>query len=91
MFKKIMKTVLQLLKTKLKRILQDYKYDKESIEKILAIIIEEASPKSNKINLPAWDLLNLFIKKSEQHIDIYLSKRDGKDSILNKNTISSKS
>jgi len=67
-----------------------YKYDKESIEKILAIVIEEASPKSNKINLPAWDLLNLFIKKSEQHIDIYLSKRDGKDSILNKNTISSK-
>lgn len=67
-----------------------YKYDKESIEKILAIVIKEASPNSNKISLPAWDLLDLYLRKSEQHIDIYLSKRDGKDMILNKNTISSK-
>ena len=71
MLKKMLKTVLKLnIEENFTRY---YEYDKESIEKILAIVIKEASPKSNKINLPAWDLLNLFLKKSEQHIDIYLS------------------
>ena len=51
-----------------------YKYDKKSMEEILSIIIKEASPKSNKINLSAWEILNLFMEKSERHLDLYLKK-----------------
>lgn len=63
-----------------------YKYDKKSMEEILSIIIKESSPKSNKINIPAWELLNLFMEKSERHLDLYLKKE--KKKINNKNTLS---
>lgn len=70
------------------KFLRYYKYDKESMEKILEIVIIEAAPKSNKINIPAWDIIKLFLIKSKQYMEIYLSKRDNKDPIMNKNTIS---
>ena len=50
-----------------------YKYDKKAMEEILLIIIKESSPKANVINIPAWKLLKLFLKKSEEHLDKYLS------------------
>ena len=66
-----------------------YRYDKKSMEEILSVIIKEASPKSNKISIPAWELLNLFLEKSEKHLDFYLKKeKDKKNLLLNKNTIS---
>jgi hypothetical protein len=79
----------KIIKTNIeKNFLRYYKYDKECMEKILAIVINEASPKSNKMNIAPWEIINLFLRKSEQHIDLYLSKRKGKDIIFNKNTIS---
>lgn len=63
-----------------------YKYDKKSMEEILFIIIKEASPKSNKISIPTWELLNLFLEKSEKHLDFYL-KRQKKEPIVTKNTM----
>ena len=65
-----------------------YKYDKKSMEQILSIIINEASPKPNQIiSLPAWELLNLFMKKSEEHLDTFL-KRENKLPMADKNAIS---
>ena len=63
-----------------------YKYDKKAMEEILSIIIKEASPKSNKINISSWELLNLFLEKTEKHLDEYL-RREKKDSIVTKNTM----
>ena len=63
-----------------------YKDDKKSMEEILSIIIKESSPKSNKINIPAWELLNLFMEKSERHLDLYL-KQDKKKAKLTKNSL----
>ena len=63
-----------------------YKYDKKAMEEILFIIIKEASPKSNKISIPAWELLNLYLEKTEKHLDEYL-EREKKDSIVGKNTM----
>jgi len=54
-----------------------YKDNKELIEKIILIIIKEASPKANNINIEAWNLLNLFLEKSELHLMIYLSRKKG--------------
>ena len=64
-----------------------YKYDKKSMEEILSVIINEASSKSNKISIPAWELLNLFLIKSEKHLDLYLKK--DKKNPTNKNSLSS--
>lgn len=63
-----------------------YKDDKKSMEEILSIIIKESSPKSNKINIPAWELLNLFMEKSERHLDLYL-KQDKKKANITKNSL----
>ncbi len=63
-----------------------YKDDKKSMEEILSIIIKESSPKSNKINIPAWELLNLFMEKSERHLDLYL-KQDKKKPNITKNSL----
>ena len=52
-----------------------YKYNKDTMEKIIMTIIKEASPKTNNINVFAWDLLNLFLKKFEQFLNNYLSKK----------------
>ena len=66
-----------------------YKYDKKAMEDILLIIIKESSPKSHEINIQAWKLLKLFLKKSEEHLDIYLSLKEKENKeILKKNTIS---
>ena len=63
-----------------------YKYDKKSMEEILSIIIKESSPKSDKISGPAWELLNLYMKKSEAHLDKYL-KRENNFSNGDKNSM----
>ena len=63
-----------------------YKYDKKSMEEILSIIIKESSPRSDKISGPAWELLNLYMKKSEVHLDKYL-KRENKFSSGDKNAM----
>ena len=63
-----------------------YKYDKKAMEEILSIIIKEASPKSNKINISSWELLNLFLFIIEKHLDEYL-RREKKDPIVSKNTM----
>ena len=63
-----------------------YKYDKNAMEEILLIIIKESSPKNNTINIHAWKLLKLYLKKSEQHLDKYLSQKEkDKKDILKKN------
>ena len=54
-----------------------YKDNKNLLEKIILIIIKEASPKGNNINMVAWNLLNLFLKKCELHLMIYLSREKG--------------
>jgi len=54
-----------------------YKDNKELLEKIILITIKEASPKANNINMIAWNLLNLFMKKCELHLMIYLSRIKG--------------
>ena len=64
-----------------------YKYDKKAMEEILSIIIKETSPKANKISIRHWELLNLYIKHSEKHLDLYLEKKNKKDPIITKNDI----
>ena len=66
-----------------------YKENKELLEKIILIIIKEASPKANNINIVAWNLLNLFLKKSELHLMIYLSKIKGNIEFMDNTKVNS--
>jgi len=66
-----------------------YKDNKELIEKIILIIIKEASPKANNINIEAWNLLNLFLEKSELHLMIYLSRKKGNVEFMDNTRINS--
>ena len=62
-----------------------YKYNKELMEEIITIIIKEASPKGDNINIAAWDLLNLFLRKSEEHLMIYLAKQNKNNDFVSTN------
>ena len=63
-----------------------YKYNKDIMEKTILIIIKEASPKANNINVVAWDLLNLFLKKAEIYMVMYLSKKKENKVYISANT-----
>ena len=78
--KDISKTALQCLENIKQNIKANfityYKFDKKGMEEILLILIKESSPKPNKINIIAWKLLKLYLKKLEQHLDQYLSRKE---------------
>jgi hypothetical protein len=67
-----------------------YKYNKELMEEIITIIIKEASPKGDNINIEAWDLLNLFLRKSEEHLMVYLAKNNKDNDFVSTNSKSLK-
>jgi len=67
-----------------------YKYNKELMEEIIIIIAKEASPKGDNINIAAWDLLNLFLRKSEEHLMIYLAKKNKNNDFASTNSNSLK-
>lgn len=67
-----------------------YYYNKELMGEIIKIIIKEASPKGDNINIAAWDLLNLFLRKSEEHLMIYLAKKNKNNDFVSTNSKSLK-
>ena len=59
--------------------------DKETINKILLILIKEAIPKNNKLNLSLWDLLNQLSKKFESYLIRYIKFKNNNENMNNTN------